>query len=152
MLKGIHQPRVTAVSLAVGVAIAFSPFLGFHLVLVFILSKIFRLNTILVLLGSLVHNPWTMLGIHLAAIVEGDLLLSGQITSIENFRMFPWRELGLTTMFSRSFWELNGQYLLAIFWPFFFGSLLQSAIFGPLTYHVTIRFLIRNKVPAREGT
>ena len=52
-------PHRIAVAFALGVYIAFFPLIGFHTILVFLIAWLFRLNTIALLLGSLLVNPWT---------------------------------------------------------------------------------------------
>src|SRR3990172_4094846 len=48
-----------AIAFALGVYIAFSPLIGLHTAMVFLFAWLFRLNTIALLLGSLLNNPWT---------------------------------------------------------------------------------------------
>lgn len=143
MLKGVHNPRKTAVSFALGVGLAFSPFVGLHLVAGLILSRIFKLNVVIVITAALIHNPWTMLPIHFVALLVGDLMLNGHPETIYQFYTFPWHDLGLQTMFSGDFWATNGPYLGALILPFFVGSLMLSGIFGGISYQATFRFLHR---------
>lgn len=150
VLKSEGSPRTTSLSLAVGVFLAFSPFPGFHLVVAFFSCRLFRLNPVVMLVGVLVHNPWTLIGIHMAGLILGDMILFGKLTSLETFRLFPWNEFGLRQVFSSDFWSVNGHYLVDIYCPFFIGSLLLSFLFGFLSFHLVMRFLHRNRVHA-EG-
>ena len=138
ILGAQSSPRLTAVSMATGVVLAFSPFPGMHLLIGFILIKSFRLNPIITLLGILVHNPWTMVPIHLAGLVTGDLVLSGGLVSLESFRTIPWQEFGITRIWNAGFWQRNGPLLLSIFKPFFVGSSLLSTVFGLMSYRLTL--------------
>ena len=52
-------PNRIAVAFALGVYIAFFPLIGLHTIMVFLFAWMFRLNTIALLLGSLLNNPWT---------------------------------------------------------------------------------------------
>ena len=52
-------PHRIALAFALGVYIAFSPLIGLHTGMVFLFAWLFRLNTIALLLGSLLNNPWT---------------------------------------------------------------------------------------------
>src|SRR5262245_52879944 len=52
-------PHRIAVAFALGVFIAFSPLIGLHTAMVFLFASLLRLNTIAVLVGSLLNNPWT---------------------------------------------------------------------------------------------
>ncbi len=53
-------PHRIAAAFALGVYIAFSPLIGLHTAMVFLFAWLFRLNTIALLLGSLLVNPWTL--------------------------------------------------------------------------------------------
>ena len=55
-----ETPHDLAKSLAVGVFVAFTPFLGLHTVVVLLLAWVFRLNKVVALTGTLVNNPWTI--------------------------------------------------------------------------------------------
>jgi len=55
-----ETPHVLAKSLAVGVFVAFTPFMGLHTVLVLILAWALRLNKAVALTGTFVNNPWTI--------------------------------------------------------------------------------------------
>lgn len=48
-----------AAAIALGVALGFSPFLGFHLLLALGLATILKLNRLDAALGTFVGNPWT---------------------------------------------------------------------------------------------
>ena len=68
-----RSPRILALSLCIGVYIAFCPFVGFHTVLVFALSWILSLNFSVTLASSVfVNNPWTMVPIYSVDYVFGD--------------------------------------------------------------------------------
>lgn len=57
ILQADTPPRITAISMAVGVALAFGPLPGLHLLLGFLLNRIFKLNAVIMLVGILIHNP-----------------------------------------------------------------------------------------------
>lgn len=54
------NPHRIAMAFSLGVFIAFSPFIGLHLISAFFLAWVLRLNTVAVLLGTLLNNPWTI--------------------------------------------------------------------------------------------
>ena len=143
IIKGVHNPRNTAVSFALGVGLAFSPFVGLHLIAGFVLSRLFKLNGVIVITAALIHNPWTMVPIHFIALLVGDLMLHGHLESVYNFHTFPWGDLGFQTLFNSEFWSVNGPYLGALILPFFVGSLVLSGVFGGISYQATFRFLHR---------
>ncbi len=143
VLKAGDQPRKTAFSVGLGVWLAFSPFPGLHLISGFVLSRFLRLNPVIVLAVALIHNPWTMIAIHLAGLAVGDLVLTGDLASLDSFRAFPWRELGPNTIFASEFWSENWPYLRNILWPFMLGSLMLSFSFGGIAYGLALRYIRR---------
>ncbi|WP_339778898.1 DUF2062 domain-containing protein [uncultured Thalassospira sp.] len=52
-------PYSIAAGFAIGAAVSFTPFIGFHFVLSALLSFILRANLVASLLGTIVGNPWT---------------------------------------------------------------------------------------------
>jgi uncharacterized protein (DUF2062 family) len=55
-----EPPERVAAAIALGVAVGFSPFLGFHILLALALAFLFRLNRLDALLGQFAGNPWTI--------------------------------------------------------------------------------------------
>jgi len=151
ILQSDAGPKRTAISLATGVALAFSPFPGLHLISLIILIKAFRLNGVVSLAGVLIHNPWTMVLIHFAGLALGDLVLHGNLAILANFQLLPWNEIGLTTIFMKSFWVDNGVVLKSIFLPFLVGSSILSLVFGTLSYRMALGLLTRNKDHFKES-
>ena len=143
------SPQLTAFSLAFGVSLAFSPLPGMHLAIGFLITRLFRLNGILVILGILIHNPWTALPIHLSGLLVGDLLLYQDLVSLENFRSFPWKEIGPVTVFKGEFWHQNGSLLLLFVKPFIFGSLFNGSLLGLICYKLTLKACRIGKPPKK---
>ena len=48
-----------AISLSFGVAISFTPFIGFHLILAAVLTSLARGNVLVSAIGTIIGNPWT---------------------------------------------------------------------------------------------
>ncbi len=57
------DPHRIAMAFSLGVFIAFSPFIGLHLISAVFLAWVLRLNAVAVLLGTLLNNPWTFVPI-----------------------------------------------------------------------------------------
>ena len=53
-------PACIAIGLACGVAISFTPFIGFHLLLGGLLAYVLRGNILASAIGTIVGNPWTL--------------------------------------------------------------------------------------------
>lgn len=74
IIADIHQPLLLARSVAWGIYIAFSPFIGFHTAMVFIFGWAFSLSIPIVFAVSLLlHNPWTMFFVYAAGYVTGEI-------------------------------------------------------------------------------
>lgn len=59
-----NSPERLALSVSIGTFIALSPFLGFHTILLFLLSWLLGLNMIVTFaIAHLINNPWTMIPI-----------------------------------------------------------------------------------------
>lgn len=116
----------TALAFAIGVAIAFCPFYGFHMMLVAFCTWAFGLNFIALLAGALINNPWTIVPILGATYWSGALLLGRA-----DVPSFDWHDL--------SFWAIYDQVMpYAI--PFALGgcvlSLLGAALSYPFAYYL----------------
>ncbi len=146
ILQSSSSPKITALSMGIGVALAFGPIPGLHLITFFIINKLFKLNPVVMLLGILCHNPWTMIPIHLLGLFLGDLVLYQGLVSTEQFKLFPWGELGFSTLFSGPFWNLNGPLLLTFLKPFLVGSTFSAIIFGFSSYYLTFKICSRSQI------
>ena len=66
-----------ALACAMGVYVAFSPFIGLHTAMVLILSWVFALNfTIMLTVSWAINNPWTMVPVYGVGYVFGDWFLN----------------------------------------------------------------------------
>lgn len=137
-------PAMAALSFSVGIGLAFSPFPGIHIITAFILTRFTRLNGVLMLLGILIHNPWTMIPIHMLSIVIGDLVLSGELVSMEAFKAFPWEQLVMFNVFSMEFWREHGGVFLSLIEPFFVGHMILSVITMAISYKLTLVYIARH--------
>ncbi len=90
-------PEKVAAAFALGVAISFTPFIGFHSVIALGLAFLLRLSKVDVLIGTLVVNPWTMVPIFTFEHYLGKRILR---YSPALGRKLPWREI-----LHRDFWH-----------------------------------------------
>jgi uncharacterized protein len=67
-----------AAGLASGIAISFTPFVGFHFVLAALLAWLIRANIIASALGTLVGNPWTLPFIYVCTYEVGMRILGAE--------------------------------------------------------------------------
>ncbi len=137
-------PERTAFAFAVGVFIAFSPFLGLHTIMATALAFLFRFNKIAIYSGTFVNNPFlTLVPIIVASYAVGAFLLGQPLGLPEESR-----ELLLHPRIT------NGDYWRTLFVesrhiliPFAVGGMVLSVIFSALAYPMTLRLL-----RARRGT
>ena len=62
MQRVLRTPGSTssiAISLSFGVAISFTPFIGFHLILAAVMTSLSRGNVLVSTIGTFIGNPWT---------------------------------------------------------------------------------------------
>lgn len=70
-------PRSIAAGVACGVAISFTPFVGFHLLLAALTAWVIRGNILASTLGTAAGNPWTFPFIWLSVLYTGRRMLGG---------------------------------------------------------------------------
>jgi uncharacterized protein (DUF2062 family) len=121
IVKLDDTPHKLALASAIGVFIAFSPWLGLHIVSGFFFAWIFRVSKFVVLSVMFVNNPWTMVPICAFNLWLGVRLTGSDITIPE----IAWSEIGFRELFT---------ILKPLLWPFVLGSLAAGAVAGVLAY------------------
>jgi uncharacterized protein (DUF2062 family) len=134
-------PERTAAAFALGVAVGFSPFIGFHTLIGIALAFVFHLNRVSVIAGIWVNLPW-FLGPYYAAATFAGAWFTGTrvpthfLTELDDVWDLPtWRERieGLVHLL---------QPLLA---PFVIGSMIGSIVLGLIAYRVALAFVIARR-------
>src|SRR5918994_933712 len=70
-------PERTALAFAIGVFIAFSPFLGLHTIMATAVAFLFRFNKVAIYSGTFINNPFlTLVPIIIASYAIGALILN----------------------------------------------------------------------------
>lgn len=143
-----QSPEMKSVSVALGVFIAFSPFMGFHILMAIACCAFFtKLDKPLVVGFTLVNNWWTLVPIYGAGLWLGELLLKTGHNDIASVRwdMFKIRYI------------LNGETLVYItnslkpmIIPFLVGSMLLAIVFTVASYYITLFILKKNKLKQIE--
>jgi uncharacterized protein (DUF2062 family) len=129
ILKLDDPPQKLALAFAIGVFIAFSPWLGLHIVSAFAFAWMFRLNKVVILTGSFINNPWTIVPMYAFCLWFGIRITGGMAEVPE----IAWSTLGFRDLFS---------VLLPFLWPFVAGTVVLGAIASALSYGM-ILWLIR---------
>ena len=134
-------PKRTAVALGWGVAIGFSPFLGFRLLIGIIVAFLFNLNRLAVLVGLCVNLPWLVGPYYAAATALGAWLMG---TSVP-----PDLVARLEAIWALPGWGARLSVLAGLLqpflWAFCVGSLIGSALLGVGAYAVARPVLIARK-------
>ena len=86
-LKG--KPQDISKGFATGVAMSFTPFVGFHILLSLFVAKIFKQNGTAATLGTIFGNPWTFPFIWYLTLHTGYLIVPQKIIlNSKDFKIF----------------------------------------------------------------
>jgi uncharacterized protein (DUF2062 family) len=126
MLKRVTRlsgsPHNIAAGVACGVAMSFTPFIGFHLLGAFLLSALVRGNYLAAAVGTLVGNPWTFPFIWIVTYKLGHAVVGGEAL----------HHLSFSTLFAD---------LEAVFWPMTIGGIPLGLAAGLATYFPLVRIV-----------
>lgn len=120
-------PHSIAAGVACGVAISFTPFIGFHLLGGCALALLVRGNYLAAAAGTLVGNPWTFPFIWVATYKLGQLLLGKHPVHAAYVG-----HLSLSSLFAN---------LEAFLWPMTVGGVLLGLVAGLATYFPLVRLI-----------
>ena len=127
-------PERTALAFAIGVFIAFSPFLGFHTILATLIAFLFRFNKIAIYSGTFINNPFlTLVPIIVASYAIG-AFITGRPLGIPSSGIELLKNPHLLTAdyyhkLFRESWD--------IVWPFAIGGTVLSVVCSLVAYPVT---------------
>ncbi len=135
-------PERTALAFAVGVFIAFSPFLGLHTILATLLAFFFRFNKLAIFTGTFINNPFlTLVPIVIASYAIGAFILGRPLR-------LPADSLALLTephILSGAYWRQMFGESWGIIWPFTIGGMVLSILGSLVAYPVTLNLLRRRR-------
>lgn len=127
-------PERTALAFAIGVFIAFSPFLGLHTIMATSVAFIFRFNKIAIYSGTFINNPFlTLAPIIIASYAIGAFLL-GRPLKISPEGIDLLQEPHLLTA---NYYRQLGREGWEIVWPFTIGGMILSVVCSLIAYPVT---------------
>jgi len=142
ILLQVHDtPHRTAVSFAIGVFIAFSPFLGLHTGLALAIASLFGLSRAAMVIGAYVNNPWTIAPMYTAGTILGCSILG---VSTEGLSQIQWKLHG------HQFYEAMLRGLRPYVLPFVFGNSLLGAVAALAAYFAMRTVLERRSHAAAE--
>lgn len=120
-----EPPERTALAFAIGTFIAFSPLLGFHMILAGLLLLVGRMNRVALMAGVLIGNPWTLGPIIVASWAIGRLLIGSPPIELP--------QISASAMATAGFWQM-----LASQWrqllPFAIGGMILSIAAALMAY------------------
>ncbi|HET6468215.1 MAG TPA: DUF2062 domain-containing protein [Geminicoccaceae bacterium] len=118
-------PHSIAAGLAAGAAVSFTPFLGFHFLLAFVLAWLTRGNLLAAAIGTAVGNPWTFPFMFTATYTLGCYILGQPPYGLRHIL-----RLDLDTLFDK---------VRLLLWPMVIGSVPFGAAAWALTYFPAVR-------------
>jgi len=116
-------PNRIAMAAAIGVAIGFSPYIGFHTVLAIGISFVFNLPLYPLIVGAYITNPLTFIPIYTACYKLGEWV-TGQTAEIP----LNFSDMSLKTVMTTA---------KSFVYPFFTGAHLLGLILGVIAYILT---------------
>ena len=114
-------PHKLSLAFALGIFIAFSPTMGLHTVSCIAVAWLFRLNLPVLMTGSAVMNPWTLVPLYGFCLWFGLKITGTDIAP----PAIPWNEIGLKDIFGN---------LQPYLWPFIAGTLTIGTVSAVATY------------------
>ncbi|HYY42910.1 MAG TPA: DUF2062 domain-containing protein [Pyrinomonadaceae bacterium] len=131
-------PERTALAFAVGVFIAFSPFLGLHTILATLIAFLFRFNKLAIYTGTFLNNPFlTLVPITFASYSLGARLM-GRSMQLPRAGLELLKEPHLLT---GAYWQELFRHSWDILLPFTVGGLALSVVCSLVAYPVTLQLL-----------
>jgi uncharacterized protein (DUF2062 family) len=127
-------PASIAVGFACGVAVVFTPFVGFHLVIALVLAWIVRGSPLAAAIGTLASNPWTI-----PVILVGTYKLGARMLGAQSHHHLP-RDVNFIYMLHHP---------LQVLLPMAVGSIPLAAAAWIITYFPA-RFLVERYHRRRE--
>lgn len=138
--RGITEEQSSsrlALSVSMGVFIAFSPYLFFHTIMIFLFSWLCGLN-VMVTFGVTyaINNPWTMVFVYAADYLAGDFVLN--LIGFCPMMLNPsWMEVINQPL--RTHTGVEG----IAFWSFMLGGNLLGLLFSVMLYPIVKRLYVR---------
>lgn len=132
-LKG--TPYSIAAGFACGVAISFTPFIGFHLILAAVTAWIIRGNIVSSALGTVIGNPWTFPFIWIAVLSTGRFLL-GDIASADHVNFIKTFEYASKALFTLNFKNFGRDV-----WPIVFPMMIGCIPYYIISWFVSFKLI-----------
>jgi uncharacterized protein (DUF2062 family) len=138
LLRLKEPPERTALAYGLGVFLGFSPFLGVHIVLAFLVILLFKMNRLAIFAGVFTNTPWTVAPAATLGTALGFRILGtrGSLPAFSHEKLF-------SAAFLR---ELMGD-IDHLLLPFIVGNLVLATAAGVAGYLLARFLLIRYRRP-----
>ena len=144
LLQTNASPYAIAAGVACGVAVSFTPFVGFHLVLAMLTAFIIRANLSAAAIGTIFGNPWTFPFIWLAILYSGEVLLGVDNSSQDIHFEELFKQMFITLK------NLNFHAFCEDVWPILYPMIVGSIPFYLLSWTITYIIIKRLIVKRRK--
>ena len=132
-LKG--TPYSVAAGFACGVAISFTPFIGFHLILAAVTAWIIRGNVVSSAIGTLIGNPWTFPFIWITVLSTGRFFL-GDIDVVEHVNFIRTFESASRALFTLDFASFGRDV-----WPIIFPMMVGCIPYYIISWIISFKLI-----------
>ena len=125
-----EPPHGISLAFAVGIFIAFSPIIGLHTISAVAAAWLFKLNLAVIITGTLVNNPWTIVFVYGSSICFGSFVLQDATSCL-------LKGVGKDELLT---------FLKAVPMPFLTGTIILGIIAALIRYFVLYQVLVRYRV------
>lgn len=132
-LKG--TPYSIAAGFACGVAVSFTPFIGFHLILAAITAWVIRANVVSSAIGTLIGNPWTFPFIWIMVLSTGRFIL-GDIATADHVNFIKIFESASEALFTLNFRNFGRDV-----WPIVFPMMVGCIPYYIISWFVSYKLI-----------
>lgn len=130
-LKG--TPYAIAAGVACGVAISFTPFVGFHVILAALTAWLVRGSILASTLGTIAGNPWTFPFIWLSVLYTGRKMLGGVYDTSVHVDFIHFFQKAFHALMTFDF-SLFFKDIWPILWPMMIGCIPYYIVMWVLTF------------------
>jgi len=121
LMKLDDPPHKLAFAFSLGIFIAFSPWLGLHILSCILFAWLFRVSKFVVLTASFVNNPWTIVPMYGFCLWFG-VKITGNDAAVP---VIAWKDIGIRELV---------QVLKPFLWPYIAGTLVVGVVAAILSY------------------
>ncbi len=128
-------PQSIAAGFACGVAVSFTPFLGFHCILAAAMAWFIRGNVLAAAIGTVAGNPWTFPFIWISVLYTGRLILGGAYEQSAQVDFLHFFEKSTHALLSFDFSAFLTD-IWPVLWPMIIGCIPFVLIVWFITYYL----------------